>query len=111
MYSERKSSQNDVLAGGGRVCGQTFPSCSYLRTRLCSQSRVCVPVSCKAMRSGSPLASRELTTFGQRIATDSLGGHPRSCEWNRGVVRGVSERGGCECEILGEERFGEETDD
>ena len=30
---------------------------------------------------------------------------------NRGVMRGVSERSGCECEILREERFGEETDD
>ena len=65
-----------------------------------------MPVSCKAMRSRSPLALRELEPPGSalhaQLTRARWGRHPRSGDVseNRGIMRGISERGGCECEML-----------
>ena len=73
------SSQNDatVLAGGGWVCGETFASWSYLKERLCSQSRVCVQLRGTTTRSRGPLASQELTLTTYLATGDLLKATPR----------------------------------
>ena len=90
-----------MLAGGGRVCVGTSGSWSYLRERLCSQSRVCVPTRGTTTRPRSPLSSQELTLAACLAIGGLLGATPREIS----VVikrswRGASELRGCECEML-----------
>ena len=91
-----------MLAGGGRVCVVTFGSWSYLRERLCSQSRVCVPTRGTTTRSRSPLSSQELTLAACLAIGDLIvgGGTQEDMSGNRASLRSASELRGCECEML-----------